>query len=96
VSTAAVDGVCTLAVGVVAFATRRAGDDNPAPATPRNALGTPLHQMASSQANTQGAGCQQVTAALTATSSNVLHSDTIRRTPHAHVAHSDPELACIC
>ena len=26
----------------------------------------------------------------------MLHSETIRRTPHAHVARSDPGLACIC
>jgi hypothetical protein len=43
-------------------------------------------------------GCHRVTAVLTATSSTVSlsHSNTIRRTPHAHVTRSDQGPACIC
>ena len=41
-------------------------------------------------------GCHRVTAVLTATSSTVLHSDTIRRTAHAQVARCDQGSACIC
>jgi hypothetical protein len=40
--------------------------------------------------------CHCVTAVVTATSSTVLLSDTIRRTPHGHVARCDPGSACIC
>jgi hypothetical protein len=43
-------------------------------------------QVVSASVITQGAGLNRVTAVLTATSSTVLHSDTIGRTPHAHVA----------
>jgi hypothetical protein len=40
--------------------------------------------------------CHRLTAVLTATSSTVPHSNTTRRTPHAHVARSDQGPACIC
>ena len=44
----------------------------------------------------QGAGCHCVTAVVTATSSTVPHSNTIRRTPHTLVARPYQGPACIC
>jgi len=42
------------------------------------------------------AGHHHMTAILTTTSSTMLHADTTRRTRHAHLACSDPGLACTC
>jgi hypothetical protein len=41
-------------------------------------------------------GSYRVTAVLNATSSTLLHSDTTRRTPDAHMARSGQASACIC